>query len=317
MKAIPLKAFGFNVETVLPGREPNETHPHMKRVIPFRFLPEVFRVIQFAWVREMTRPDHRPRRGGWLAGPKGCGKTTVVEQFFARLNVPVASLTFNRETRVADAVKTRTLRAVGSGAMEVVEIDGPIAQAMRGGYPLLINELDLADPGELTGLNDVVDRGLYVVPATGEVIRAERGFMVFAAANSNGSGDLTGEYSGVGTMNTSLMDRFYKMKLDYPSEAEELEIIRQSGLMFDETVGAKVVSIATAIRAAYLKGDAGLTTPISSRGVLDIMETIPEFAGLAAKGISPVKLAFEIMYTNGLESGASEAVSQIIDRILV
>jgi cobaltochelatase CobS len=252
----------------------------------------------------------------WLAGPKGAGKTTLVEQFFARLNIPVASITCERDSKLSDFVKTKSLRATTSGAMEVVEIDGPIASAMRGGYPLVVNELDLADPGEITGLNDVIDRGIYVVPWSGEVIEAARGFIVFATANTNGSGDTTGEYAGTGTMNTALMSRFYKLTVGYPTPDEEIEVIKANGLLFDNLVGSKVVEIANAIRAAYTNGDGGLTTPISTREVLDIMECVEAFAGLAKKGISPLKLAFEIVYTNGLEEAAKKAVEEIIDRIV-
>jgi len=316
---ILMSAFGFNTGGFMPGLSGTESHPHLAQVMPYRFNPDTFRILQFTWTREVNRESHRPRRGVWLSGPKGAGKTTLIEQFFARLGVPVASITCNREFRVLDAIQTKTLKPVVGGGMQIVHQDGPIAAAMRGGFPILLNELDLADPGELTGLNDIVDRGHYVVPDTGEVIRAERGFLLCAAANSNGGGDLSGEYAGVGTMNTALMSRFFKFSVSYPTAAEELEVLRAAGVIADgslESTAVKLVEIAGMLRDAYERRESGLTSPISTRELIDVMDALPAFAHLASKGISPVEFVLGLVYTNGLEPAAAEAVRQVIQRVL-
>lgn len=314
---VPFSAFGLPGDGIVPGRTPDPAHPFLKRVIPFSFSEEIFRVLQFAWLREVNRQPHQPRRGVWLSGAKGAGKTTVIEQFFARLGLPVASLTCNREFRIADAVQSKTLVPNDKGGMTIVPVDGPLGIAMREGFPVVLNELDLADPAELTGLNDIVDRGIYVVPDSGEVIEATPGFMVMAAANSNGAGDLSGEYAGVGTMNSALMSRFYKFEIEYPKEEAELEILRQAGLVTPENEGAiqSICKIAKLIRDAYKTGSKGLTTPISTREVIDIAEAVEAFAHLADKGVKVTKYAFNLCYGNGLPPPAKLAVEEIIDRV--
>lgn len=314
---VPLANFGIEGDAQLPGRATDPTHPFLRRVIPFSFSPDLLRVMQFAWLREVNRQPHQPRRGVWLFGPKGAGKTTVIEQFFARLGIPVASLTCNREFRVADAVQSKTLVPNDQGGMTIVPVDGPIGIAMREGFPVVLNELALADPGELTGLNDIADRGFYVVPDSGEVIQAAPGFMVMVADNSNGSGDLSGEYAGIGTMNSALMSRFYKFEVGYPTAAEEFEILRQTGLVTpeNEAIALKVCEIADLIRKAYEAGSQGLTSPISTREVIDITEAVGEFAHLAEKGIKVTKYAFNLCYGNGLPPPAKKAVEEIIDRV--
>jgi cobaltochelatase CobS len=314
---VPLSVFGLPGDVQVPGRMTNSAHPFLRRVMPFAFSQEIFRVLQFAWLREVNRQPHQPRRGVWLSGPKGAGKTTVIEQFFARLGIPIASLTCNREFRIADAVQSKTLVPNDNGGMTIVPVDGPLGIAMRDGFPVVLNELDLADPAELTGLNDIVDRGFYVVPDSGEVIEAAAGFMVMAAANSNGSGDLSGEYAGVATMNSALMSRFYKFEVGYPSRADELEILRQAGVVSDEneTVAEKVCEIADLLRKAYRSGSNGLTTPISTREVIDITEAVGAFAHLVDKNISPMKYAFALCYGNGLPPPARKAVEEVIDRV--
>lgn len=317
---VPLTVFGLERPGGMPGRAGTEGHPHLPIVMPFCFSEDALRPIQYAWLREVNRAPHKPRRGLWISGPKGAGKTTLLEQFFARLGMPVASITANREFRVLDAIQSKTLKPVAGGGMEIVHQDGPLAQAMRGGYPVILNELDLADPGELTGLNDIVDRGLFVVPDTGEVIRAARGFMVYATANSNGGGDATGEYAGVGTMNTALMSRFFKFGVTYPTKAEEMKVLKAAGVVKDdpesETLAEKILEIAAMLRDAYARRSSGLVSPISTRELIDIAEAAPNFRHLAAKGISPVEYAFGLCYTNGLEPSAAQAVRKIIEKVI-
>jgi cobaltochelatase CobS len=318
---VPLTVFGIESSGAMPGLSAFESHPHLPRVMPFVFNEDTLRPLQYAWLREVNRAEHKPRRGLWISGPKGAGKTTTIEQFFARLGVPVASLTANREFRVLDAIVSKTLRPLPNGGMEIVYQDGPLAQAMRGGYPIILNELDLADPGELTGLNDIVDRGVFVVPDTGEVIRAKRGFLVCVTANSNGGGDSTGEYAGVGTMNTALMSRFFKFKVNYPTLEEELKVLVAAGVVNlgdakSETVARKVLEIGGMIRDAYQRRSSGLTSPISTRELIDIVEAAPNFQRLAARGENVVKYAFALCYTNGLEPAAEEAVKQIIEKVI-
>jgi cobaltochelatase CobS len=317
---VPLTVFGLERPGGMPGRAGTEGHPHLQAVIPFCFSEDALRPIQYAWLREVNRAPHKPRRGLWISGPKGAGKTTLLEQFFARLGMPVVSITANREFRVLDAIQSKTLKPVAGGGMEIVYQDGPLAQAMRGGYPVILNELDLADPGELTGLNDIVDRGVFVVPDTGEVIRAERGFMVCVTANTNGGGDATGEYAGVGTMNTALMSRFFKFGMKYPTKDEEMKVLRAAGVVTDDlenvTLVEKILEIGAMLRDAYERRSSGLVSPISTRELIDIAEAAPNFRHLAAKGISPVEYAFGLCYTNGLEPAAAEAVRKIIQKVI-
>lgn len=77
-------------------------------------------------------------------------------------------------------------------------VHGPLAVALREGHLLLLNEIDLMDPAELAGLNDVIEGHPLVIPQNGgEVIRPHPKFRVFATGNSAGAGDTTGLYPGV------------------------------------------------------------------------------------------------------------------------
>jgi cobaltochelatase CobS len=86
---------------------------------------------------------------------------------------------------------------------------GPLAVAMREGHLLLINEVDLADPAELAGLNDVLEgRPLVITQNGGEIIKPHPMFRVVVTGNSTGSGDASGLYQGVMMQNLAAMDRY-------------------------------------------------------------------------------------------------------------
>lgn len=84
---------------------------------------------------------HDTRTPLYIAGPTGCGKTTSVLQFLARVNVPVISVTCSRRF-VKDDLVGRWGAHEGSFAW----IDGPATIAWKTGAVLLINEFSLAPP---------------------------------------------------------------------------------------------------------------------------------------------------------------------------
>jgi len=336
---VPASVFVPGANGELPGYAGTQNHPFLRKVQPFRFDRKLLNTLTQMWVREQVRPDSAPRRGLWLSGPAGCGKTTAPEQFFARLGVPVVVQTGGRSVSVQDAVQTKTAvpsyRTNADGSKEPVGItlrpqDGNIAIAMRHGLPLIWNELDRIDPGEGASLNDIVDRGLYTVPDTGEVIEAKRGFMVIATANSDGTGDSTGRYAGVNVMDASLMRRFWKVCVDYMSHADEVEAVktalawRLEGATSEFIKGidvliAQACKAATAIRAAALTSSSDnqtLPQPISTGEVIDWVDCMLCHADIAQKGENPAIYGLDLAFTNGLPAEFRETVRTLVGTIL-
>ena len=126
----------------------------------------------------------------YLYGPSGCGKTSLISQIAARLQWPVVSLTINGRFELADLIGHTS---VVNG--RVVFVHGPLARAMRYGYILILNEIDLADAAELAGLNDVLEgRSLVVIQNNGEVIPPHPDFRLVVTANTCGSGSRLSRY---------------------------------------------------------------------------------------------------------------------------
>lgn len=239
-------------------------HPLLHPTKPkYQFERKALNLLFFAWTREIeNRADTAPRRGIWFGGPKGAGKTTIVEQFFARLGVPVFPLTCNRRIPLSDYL----VKMVPDGEGGWLQIDGPLLTAMKEGFPVVLNEPGAMDPADLTAMNDIIDRGIVVLD-NGEVVRARRGFHVYATDNSMGLGDETGAYAGVNTMNAATMSRFYKFEMKYSEPEEELRILQGEFPEQRKDALEKFVQFTNLMREPYLKGMSSFT--IGTRELID------------------------------------------------
>lgn len=157
----------------------------------------------------------------YLAGPSGCGKTSVVFEIAARLKWPLESITLSQRTEVADLIGRNVLR---NG--ELTYEYGPLAKAMIYGEILLLNEIDLLSPGELSALNDVLEgKTLTVVGNGGEKLYLGEGFRIIATANTKGFGDDTGFYQGARSQNQAFLDRWHFIECNYSSNKQEFAMI--------------------------------------------------------------------------------------------
>ena len=184
-----------------------------------------------------------------LVGHKGCGKTTVVEQFHAAMNYPLIKVTCNPRM---EAAQLRGQFAPVQGGFSFTH--GALVRAAKAGVSILLDEYNLLDPGEAAGINDLLEGGMMEVPETGEVIHPAPGFRIFACCNPN---DQAMGYFGRNEQDSSNDDRFWTITVDYPSAEEETPLV-QSVLeqTFDTTVAAafaeKMVQVANKIRQQFM-----------------------------------------------------------------
>lgn len=263
----------------------DETHPRIPCKEPdFVFRKDHLRDL----LAFLSRPDGD---GLYIHGPTGCGKTSLVTQAAARLNWPVHAVTCHGRLELADLIGQFTLTG---GAMQFVH--GPLAQAVRDGHVMILNEIDLMDPSELAGLNDVIEGQPLVIPQNGgEVIRPHPKFRLVATGNSGGQGDRTGLYQGILRQNMAFMDRFRVMEVAYMGEADEKALLARKFPGIPEPITAGMVRVATEIRKLFTGGAEGI-------GILSVtMSTrcLIRWAGLL--------VAFK---------GAPSALSYALDRAL-
>lgn len=262
----------------LPAYESFTDHPFLPTKMAdedFLFDKQQFQLMSYAWNREWNRKDYDPRRGVWWGGPKGAGKTTLTEQFFARLGVPVVQVTCNRRVPLSDLID----KMVPDGAGGWLQVPGPLKIAMLKGFPVILNEPSRMEPADLVAMHDIIDRGMHVAD-DGEVVKAARGFVVFATDNTMGFGDDTGSYPDANLLDQATMSRFLKGEVSYPSIEHEVKIlVNKAGV--GEDVAKVMVAFATSVRSAYMAGKSAVT--MGTRELIDWAQCTVYFKDLKSE----------------------------------
>ncbi len=228
----------------------------------------------------------------YIYGPSGSGKTSCVCQAAALLGWPLVEMTLNSRFELSDLIGHNT---IVQG--EVKFIYGPLVEAMREGYILLLNEVDLSDPGELAGLNDVLEgRPLSVIQNGGEVIKPNPNFRLICTANTAGSGSSTGNFAGTGILNSAFLDRFRFIEAGYmPAEKEEALLKELYPALEDDTAKC-MVRVANEIRRSHLsQGESSvfMTVPLTTRGLV-------KWASMVAVSGRDAEKALDIAFGNRL-----------------
>lgn len=204
------------------------------------------------------------RRNLFLMGDAGTGKTSVVLEVAARLNVPVYA--------IACSGKTRFVHLVGSRELingNTVWRDGPLVSAMKNGGTFLANEITRLDAGEQMNLAEVLDlRATLTIPDTGEIITAHDDFRVVVTGNSGGFGDDSGAYVGEKASSYAFIDRFQKMKVDYMPETQEVSLLMSVAPYLPEDVCLAMVRLANDVRKNFVGRGGSFQTIISTRSLV-------------------------------------------------
>ena len=203
----------------------------------------------------------------YISGSAGCGKTSLVLNAAGYLKWGVQQITVSAQTEAADLIGRPILKKG-----EIVFEYGVLANAMKHGEILLINEIDLMKPGELASLNDVLEgRPLTVTQNNGEVIKPAKGFRVIVTANTKGNGEGFGNYQGTKILNVAFLDRFRFLEMTYPEREAEKRIVQKCNPNLKEDFIEKILDMADAFRMTDKgEGDNTLSAPFSTRALVRI-----------------------------------------------
>lgn len=251
----------------------------------------------------------------FLFGPTGSGKTSGITQVLARLNWPVQSIAATARLEFQDLVGQFSLVAQLPGEDPTMTfVDGPLTSAIRQGHVLLINEVDLMDPGELAGLNDVLEGKPLVISANGgEVVRPHEMFRVVVTGNSAGGGDDTGAYLGVRQQNIATMDRFRFVRVDYLTQEDETQLLSKLAPGLPEYVASKMVEVANQTRQLH-SGDGVDISTAGQLGFPMTSRTLRRWArGVLAYAGAPTKLQYAL--EEAYLARASDVERVVIDRL--
>ena len=176
-----------------------------------------------------------------IIGPKGTGKTSLVRDFAKNKNVNLKSINFSLRTRESHLIGTKTLT---DGTVSFDE--GILVKSMKEGDMLYLDEINSAEADVLLRLDEALDdrRQIVLKESTGEVIKAKKNWYVVATINP-----LT--HSGTKELPPQILSRFpVRIRLEYPPESIELEIIKKyvSGKHESEIIQA--IKLANILRQA-------------------------------------------------------------------
>lgn len=168
-----------------------------------------------------------------LQGPTSAGKTSMIEY--------LAKVSGNKFVRINNHEHTDLQEYLGSyvsdddGTLRYQE--GVLVEALRNGYWIVLDELNLAPSDVLEALNRLLDdnRELFI-PETQEVVHPHQNFMLFATQNP------AGLYGGRKVLSRAFRNRFLELHFDDIPESE-LEYILKERSQIAPSFCTRIVSV--------------------------------------------------------------------------
>jgi cobaltochelatase CobS len=224
-----------------------------------------------------------------LAGPTGCGKSSLPTQLAAVLGRPLVRFNLDGETRVSH-LRGQHRPSADEGVLTLRFSPGNLLEAMEQGWWVIFDELDAASPSVLFVLQPALEEGARSlhVPETGVMHRADPEFRVFATSNTIGfRARMRGRHAGANVMNTALVDRFgMVVAVDYPTKEEEAARIAlhvpglaayKLGEGKNEVLAGKLMIEAIARAAEHLRRDDRFKTDFSTRRCIQWARLIEQY----------------------------------------
>ena len=172
-----------------------------------------------------------------LQGPTSSGKTSMVQY--------LANVTGNRMLRINNHEHTDIQEYLGNYSSgpdgKLLYRDGVMVEALRNGYWVVLDELNLAPSDVLEALNRLLDDNReLLIPETQEVIRPHPNFMLFATQNP------AGLYGGRKRLSRAFRNRFLEIHFDDIPETE-LEIILTERSQIPPSYCSQIVAVYKAL----------------------------------------------------------------------
>ena len=251
-----------------------------------------------------------------LIGHTGAGKTEGVLQWHACLNLPLLVIGVNPRTEAQQLMGMPTTTVDG-----MAYVDGPLVTAARQGQAVLVDEYNLMDPGEASGLNAFLEGKPYTIPETGETIVPAPGFRIYATMNPKTSG-----YRGRNKQDMANDARFLDCEVKYLSKEAETPLVERAlAKVYDaqgqvpdpaflNKLATDFVSTANDIREQYMGvSDAGSALPCTmcTRTLLAWAQTAAMAKSLMPAGRSSIHWALTKVLSTRQDPEVREALHAI------
>lgn len=288
----------------LPGYAPG-LHGVPKLDPTYVFEVERLRQLTMFWVAGFTAL--------MIEGDPSAGKTSLVSQWHARLNVPLYKVACTDSTEMYQLIGQLLPQADGS----LKWVDGPVTKACRENASVLLDEFNNLNPNVATGLNMILEAESWCIPETGEIVAPGKNTRFFITQNSIDSKLLV---SGRSQQDAANEDRFCYMEVDYlKPELEKAAVVDflVAGRVPEDVsknIAGICVDVANKVRAAF-RGDAdAITKPLSTRVIKRWAKyTVMYQSVMKAQGKSG--LHYAIRQSVKMPSDMAGAVNEIITMV--
>ncbi|KAL0096148.1 P-loop containing nucleoside triphosphate hydrolase protein [Phycomyces blakesleeanus] len=150
-----------------------------------------------------------------IQGPTSAGKTSMIEFMAKKTGHRFVRINNHEHTDLQEYLGTYVSNSDG----QLVFQEGVLVEALRNGYWIVLDELNLAPSDVLEALNRLLDDNReLLIPETQEVVKPHPHFMLFATQNP------AGLYGGRKALSRAFRNRFLELHFDDIPE-EELETI--------------------------------------------------------------------------------------------
>ena len=253
----------------------------------------------------------------WLKGHTGTGKTTLIEQVYARLNLPLFRLNLDSDITRGELVGREVLRTDNDGNTVTEFVEGIIPMAMQQPCGLLLDEIDASRPDLGFVLQRLTEgKGFMLLEDGGRTIMPHAHFRMFATANTNGRGDETGLYSGTRALGTAFVNRFKPyIEVDYMTEQEEAQLLQEKVPALDDDMARSIAAYATEHRVAFKQAD--VTLACSPRDTMSFAMAVVDYKRTMGsnKAIDTTRLAFEHSILNAADSDDRQVLDGLMARV--
>lgn len=168
-----------------------------------------------------------------IQGPTSSGKTSMIEYLAKRTGHKFVRINNHEHTDLQEYLGTYV--SDNDGKLRFLE--GVLVDALRKGYWIVLDELNLAPTDVLEALNRLLDDNReLLIPETQEVVRPHRDFMLFATQNPPGL------YGGRKNLSRAFRNRFLELHFDDIPESE-LGTILKERCQIAPSYGDKIVKV--------------------------------------------------------------------------
>lgn len=265
-KEFPLKKlFGVKMGTMETIYGFEERHQMVPPIDPEYEFPEEATKIALLGLR-LNKPT-------MVHGPTGTGKTSLIEQIAARINMPCMKINHHTDMYAYDILGQKEVK---DG--ETYFGHGPLPFSMARPILLIMDEWDAINPEIGMLYQPVLERqhtgtlgNLILTGAGGEKVTSHPMFRIIATSNTCGLGDEKGHYQGTQVQNLAFVSRFQlRVKLDYLKPSHERKILKKKFPKISDDETKLLTETAAKIRKQYEAGR--IDVPYSLRDLINWTE---------------------------------------------